>query len=210
MLMDANPEEEKPNDEGIFEKIGNFISRGRQREANLEENKPIENKSSGEGVLSKVENFLTLGYGRKEDLRELDKALRERYFSEMMGLRHRWEQLYLEILENGPKTIGKECKKVIQTIDRLSFAINRADYGYAPLFDRVDEIKEPTLTRVLEYDKTLINNIDQLGKDINAVEVSVGQTDWAQLRTDLKALKKNLSMFDEAWRMREQSMTGKR
>ena len=205
MLMDAKPEEPKSSDEGISDKIKNFLSGGKSKGDKPAEEEDIYRK----GIVSTVENFLTGGYSKKEDLRELDKALRERYFSEMNDLRHRWEKVYLEVLENGQNTIGRECKKVIQTIDRLLFAVNRADYGYAPLFDRVDEIREPTLKRVLEYDKTLIDNIDQLSKDIDVAESSLGQINWPELRTNIDILKKDLSTFDEAWRMRKQSMTGK-
>ena len=205
MLMDAKPEEAKSSNEGILDKIKNFLSGGKSKGDKPAEEEDIYRK----GIVSTVENFLTGGYSKKEDLRELDKALRERYFSEMSDLRHRWEKVYLEVLENDQNAIGKECKKVIQTIDRLSFAVNRADYGYAPLFDRVDEIREPTLKRVLEYDKTLIINVEQLGKDIDAAEATLGQFDWPQLRTNIVTLRKDLSTFDEAWRMRKQSMSGK-
>jgi len=184
--MGDKPEESKSGSEGIVDKI----------------------KSGGEGILGKIENFFTAGYGKKEDLRELDKALREQYYSEMIALRHRWEKVYLEALEMGQYPTGKECKKAIQTMDRLSFAINRADYGYAPLFDRVDKIQEQSLTRVLEYDKTLASNLIQLGKDVDAAEASVGQADWPQLRTSVATLRKDLSVFDEVWRNRKQAMTG--
>jgi len=203
MLMDVKPEEKKV-DEGILDKIRNFISGGKSKESNTEEENIYR-----EGIVSKVENLITGGYSKKEDLREVDKALREQYFLEMTALRHRWEKVYLDVLENGQNAIGRECKKVIQTIDRLSFAVNRADYGYAPIFDRVDEVREPTLKRVLEYDKTLINKIDQLGTDIDAAEASVRQYNWPELRTTVDTLKKNLSSFDEAWRMRNQTMSGK-
>jgi hypothetical protein len=205
MLMDAKPEETKSSNEGILDKIKNFLSGGKSKGDKPAEEEDIYRK----GIVSTVENFLTGGYSKKEDLRELDKALRERYFSEMNDLRHRWEKVYLEVLENDQNAIGKECKKIIQTIDRLSFAVNRADYGYAPLFDRADEIREPTLKRVLEYDKTLIINVEQLGKDIDAAEATLGQFDWPQLRTNIVTLRKDLSTFDEAWRMRKQSMSGK-
>jgi hypothetical protein len=202
--MDAKPEETKSNGEGVLDKIKNFLSGGNKKEA-----EPTEENLNRAGIVSKVENFLTGGYSNKEDLRELDKALRERYFSEMNGMRHRWEKVYLEVLDNEQSAIGKECKKVIQTIDRLSFAVNRADYGYAPLFDRVDEIREPTLKMVLEYDKSLIINIEQLGKDIDAAEASLGQFNWPQLRANIVTIRRDLSTFDEAWQMRKQSMTGK-
>jgi hypothetical protein len=201
--MDAKPEENKSKDEGIIGKIGNILSGGERAET-----KPEEPKSKRDGILDKIQNFVTSGYGKKEDLRELDKALREQYYSELMALRHRWEKVYLETLEAGQSPIGRECKKVIQTMDRLSATVNRADYGYAPLFDRVDKIQEQALNRVLEYDKTLAGNLTQLDKEVEAAEASVSELNWSQLRTNINTLKKSLTAFDEGWRNRKQAMSG--
>jgi hypothetical protein len=202
--MDEKPEEKKSTDEGIIGKIGSFLSGGKSAEV-----KPEETKSNSEGILSKIENFFTQGYGKKEDLRELDKALREQYYSEFMTLRHRWEKVYLEVLEAGQSAIGRECKKIIQTMDRLSASVNRADYGYAPLFDRVDKIQEQTLSRVLEYDKTLAGNLTQISKEVEATETTVSELNWPLLRSNINDLKKSLTTFDEGWRNRNQAMSGK-
>jgi hypothetical protein len=149
-----------------------------------------------------------MGYGKKEDLRELDKALREEYYSKLMALRHRWEKVYLEVLEGGQSSIGRECKKVIQTIDRLSATVNRADYGYAPLFDRVDKIQEQSLNKVLEYDRTLASNIIQLEKDVEAAEASASQMTWLDLRSNIVTLKNDLAAFDEGLQNRKQAISG--
>jgi hypothetical protein len=166
-----------------------------------------ENKSNRDGILDRIQNFVTMGYGKKEDLRELDKALREQYYSDLMALRHRWEKIYLDVLEAGQSSIGRECKKVIQTMDRLSAVVNRADYGYAPLFDRVDKIQEQTLNSVLEYDKSLAGNLTQLIKDVDAAEASLGDTNWIILKSNVEAIKKTLTAFDEGWRNRKQAMS---
>ena len=170
--------------------------------------KPDEKKSDKDGILDKIQNFVTMGYGTKEDLREFDKSLREQYYSELMALRHRWEKVYLEVLEAGQSSIGRECKKVIQMMDRLAATVNRADYGYAPLFDRVDKIQEETLSRVLEYDKTLAGNLTQIGKEVEATETSSSELNWPLLRTNINSLKKSLADFDEGLRNRKQTMSG--
>jgi peptidoglycan hydrolase CwlO-like protein len=142
--------------------------------------KPEEPKSKRDGILDKIQNFVTSGYGKKEDLRELDKALREQYYSELMALRHRWEKVYLEALEAGQSPIGRECKKV----------------------------QEQALNRVLEYDKTLAGNLTQIDKEVEAAEASVSELNWSQLRTNINTLKKSLTAFDEGWRNRKQAMSG--
>jgi hypothetical protein len=165
-------------------------------------------KSIRDGILDKIENFISSGYGKKEDLRALDKSLRDQYYEELITLRHRWEKVYLEVLEAGEDVIGRECKKVIQTLDRITATVNRADYGYAPLLDRVDKIQEQALTRVLEYDKTLASNLIQLSKDIDAAETSVSEATWPILKSNIDTLRKNLEALSEGLRKRKQAMIG--
>ena len=165
-------------------------------------------RSVRNGILDKIENFFTMGYGKKEDLRALDKNLRDQYYEELIALRHRWEKVYLEVLELGEETLSRECKKVILTLDRITSTINRSDYGYAPLFDRVEKIQEQALNRVLEYDKTLTSNLIQISKDIEAAETSLIETSLPKLKTDIENLKKNLEMLSEGLRKRKQAMSG--
>ncbi len=162
-------------------------------------------KTTRNGILDNIENFLTSNYGKKEDLRALDKTLREGFYTEFIAIRHRWEKVYLGILEADQNTLGRECKKVIQIMDRLAASVNRADYGYAPIFDRVEKIQEKELTRMLEYDKSLGANIAQISKDVEAAEDSLDQINWPQMRINIEALKKTLSAFDESWRNRKQA-----
>jgi len=165
-------------------------------------------KSVRDGILDKIENFITMGYGKKEDLRALDKSLRDQYYEDLIALRHRWEKVYLDVLEAGQTTVSRECKKVIQTLDRVAATVNRADYGYAPLLDRVDKIQEQALNRVLEYDKTLANNLIQLSKDIDAAEASLTEAAWPKLKENIDILKKNLENLSEGLRKRKQAMSG--
>jgi hypothetical protein len=83
------------------------------------------------GIFEDIEHFVTAGNGRKENLRILDKNLREKYYSELIELRHRWAKKHQGILDEEQSATGRECKAVIQTIDRMAAVVNRADYGYA-------------------------------------------------------------------------------
>ena len=165
---------------------------------------PESNKSLRNGILDKIENFLTVNYGKKEDLREFDKELRGEYYAEFMDVRHRWEKVYLGILEANQSTLSGDSKKVMQTIDRLAASVNRADYGYAPLLDRVQKIQEQELGKMLEYDKALGGNLIQINRDVDSAEAMLENTAWSQLKAGIDALKKSLSVFDEAWRKRKQ------
>ncbi len=112
----------------------------------------IDKVKQKQGIISKIQDIFTLGYSTKEDLRELDKKLRDSYYSDFKSLRHRWEEIYLEAL-NAKQPNGDDYKKIIQITDRVAEKINRADYGYAGLMDRKGHIRENELTTVLTMTK---------------------------------------------------------
>jgi len=158
------------------------------------------------GVIDDIENALTAGYGKKEDLRALDKAIRDRYYSELMTLRHRWEKVYLAILESGQSAIGRECKSIIQIIDRLAERVHRADYGYAPLFDRVKKVQEQSLQSVLEFDRGLAKNLTDLSQTMVNAEEALKTSSWPSFNVVIQILNENLKTFEENWDKRKQAM----
>jgi hypothetical protein len=168
---------------------------------------PEPKKQARSSVFEELENLLMSGYGKKEDLRSLDKTLREQYYSELTVIRHQWEKISLEILEAGQTAIGRESKAVIQTIDRLAATVNRADYGYAPLFDRVKKIQNEALTRLLEYDKGLAESITKLSQDMVNAEAALKESMWPTLNQLVDALNHDLTVFEENLRKRKQLMS---
>ncbi len=164
------------------------------------------NKPTSNGIFEKIENTLTSGYGKKEDLRALDKALRDQYYSELMDLRQRWEKVYLEVLEAGQTVIGREFKDAIQTIDRLAVTVNRADYGYAPLFDRIKKIQSEALKNILEYDRGLAENLTHLSEDVGKVETTIKTSMWPMVSSLVDTLNQDLKMFEESWSKRKQAL----
>jgi hypothetical protein len=88
-------------------------------------------------------------------------------------------------------------------MDRITSSIQRADYGYAGLMDRTVKIREEALSRVLEYDRTLIASIDGLKSGVASVEKAVDGGSWAQLQSALGSVKESLKEMGERWRARE-------
>src|SRR5512136_3041785 len=128
----------------------------------------IDKVKSDQGILSKIQDIFTLGYSTKEDLRELDKKLRDSYYSHFKTMRHRWEEISLEALKAKQRN-KDEYKKVIQVMDRVGEKINRADYGYAGLMDRKGHIREDELAKVFNYDKALGNQVDDLQQAVEDI-----------------------------------------
>lgn len=162
----------------------------------------IDKVKSKQGIISKIQDIFTLGYSTKEDLRELDKKLRDLYYADFKGMRHRWEEIYLEAL-NAKEPNGGDYKKVIQVMDRVAEKINRADYGYAGLMDRKGHVRENELAKVFDYDKALGNQVQGLEQDIEVLYGLVEAEEWVETRPRVRGVKLTLLDIEKMWDDRE-------
>lgn len=163
----------------------------------------LEKVKKKQSILDKIQNFLTLGYGTKEDLRELDKQLRDYYWNDLLELRHKWEKIYLDILESEQDMIVKSLKRIIQTLDRVSYAIQRGDYGYAGLFDRKGSIREAELSTVFNHDKSFGESLDKLKEAINKIQSDVKMESWNIVQKEVEDVNNMLQVMETGWRERK-------
>ncbi|UCD96838.1 MAG: hypothetical protein JSV35_01925 [Candidatus Bathyarchaeota archaeon] len=169
----------------------------------MSEKETIDAVKSRQGVFAKIQNIITGGYGTKEDLRELDKQLRDIYYSDFKALRHRWEEIYLAALESSQEEAGSHLKKVIQTLDRVAEKVHRADYGYAGLMDRKGSIREKELARVFNYDKSLGESLAEIGESVKALHNDSESEEWNNLTEKVKKVKSMVLEFESQWDARE-------
>jgi hypothetical protein len=163
----------------------------------------LEKVKDRQGILSKIENVFGFGYATNEDLRELDMQLRDNYYSEFKTLRHTWEEIYLSALNAGLNAAGDDFKKVIQIIDRVGEKVNRADYGYAGLFDRKGHIREGELTRVFDYDKSLDSDIQGIITAVDDLYKDSEANTWTDSPNKVRNIKSLMLSFESKWDGRE-------
>jgi hypothetical protein len=167
----------------------------------MSEKETIEKVKDKQGILAKIQNVFGLGYATKEDIRELDKKLRDLYYSDFKTLRHRWEELYLAALNAGKAT--DDFKKVIQIIDRIAEKVHHADYGYAGLMDRKGHIRETELARVFNYDKALNEDIEAVVNAVNELHKDSEAENWTEAAAKAKNIKSLILTFESKWDERE-------
>jgi len=163
----------------------------------------IERVKERQGIFGKIQDVFTFGYATKEDLRELDKKLRDNYYADLKGLRHKWEEIYLAALNAGQMALGDDFKKVIQVMDRVAEKVNRADYGYAGLFDRKGHIRETELARVFNYDKGLGNEIQGIAGAVAELYGDMEADKWTEARPKVRNIKSLILGFESKWDNRE-------
>lgn len=163
----------------------------------------LEKLKKRQSIFDKIQNFFTLGYGTKEDLRELDKQLRDYYWDDLLELRHKWEKIYLDILESEQDAIVKSLKRILQTLDRVSFAVQRGDYGYAGLFDRKGSVRESELSIVFDHDKSFGETLDKLKEAINKIQSDVKMESWNLVQKEVEDVNNILQLMEAGWKERE-------
>ena len=184
-------------------KLGDLAGSTKDDKPIDQETKDTINQVRGEqSILDKIQNFLTGGYGTKEDLRELDKKLRDNYYSDFKIIRHRWEEINLEALK-ARQSNKDDYKKIIQIIDRVSEKINRADYGYAGLMDRKGSIKEDSLAKVFNYDKAVGVQIQDLKNQTDETYNQMEAEKWTEIAPRIRNIKLILLDLEEKWDNRE-------
>jgi len=169
----------------------------------VSEKETIEKVKERQGVFAKIQNVITGGYGTKEDLRELDRKLRDYYYADFKALRHRWEEIYLAALNAGQNAVGDQFKKVIQVLDRIAEKVNRADYGYAGLWDRKGSIREGELARIFNYDKVLDENLRDIANAVNELYGDCEAEKWDNVEAKVKNIKSLILDFESKWNERE-------
>jgi single-stranded DNA-specific DHH superfamily exonuclease len=168
----------------------------------------INEVKSEQSLLSKIQDILMFGKGTREDLKEFDMQLREDYHKELQDIRQRWETVYLEILDSQP-SLNRRFKTIIQTLDRIKEQVNRATYGYAPLFNRTGQIGSDELARVFNYDKQFGEYLNHLRVSEDNVISCVGSKDWVAVSVGLDNMKAVISDTERRWKEREKYFKSK-
>jgi hypothetical protein len=171
----------------------------------MSERDTIEKVKDKQGLLSQIQNFFTLGYGTKEDLRELDKKLRDLYYTDLRDMRHVWEDTYLASLNAGLTASSGNFKKVIQVLDRIMEKVRHADYGYAGLMDRKGHVREEELARVFNYDNALSTDVDGLKEAVSRTYSEAEAENWNNVPAEVKRIKGLLLAFENKWHEREKN-----
>jgi hypothetical protein len=173
------------------------------------EKSTIDEVKSEQSLISKIQDVLLFGKGTREDLKEFDMQLREDYYKEISGLRQKLEEVYLELLDYKQPPLNRKFKTIIQTLDRIKAQVNRATYGYAPLFNRTGQIGSNELARVFNYDKEFGEYLTRLRQSEDNVAKSVGEKDWKAVSDGVDNMKAVLIDTERRWKEREKFFRSK-
>jgi maltooligosyltrehalose synthase len=122
-------------------------------------------------ILSKIPGFQ--GYVDRTNRRSADKLLRETVANRFEEQWRRLSTIQADMIKTGGlaqmQDLERAAIKLRQFIDR----IRTAAYGYAGFFDAI-KINQDELNQVYQYDLAMLELVDEVGRAIDNVEVSLG------------------------------------
>jgi hypothetical protein len=153
-------------------------------------------------ILNKIPGFG--GYIERQKRRDSDKLIREHIFDRFRELEGRVSRLQRDFISHGEIQYVDDLEATAIKLRTFADRLRTAPRGYAGLFDAV-KINEEELTRLYEYDATLLELVDEVNHAIDNVESSVG-TDG--LPASIRNLETQASQCIEAYDKRETVILG--
>ena len=160
----------------------------------------LENRGS---LLDLIENIVLFNYARKENLRELDKTLRESYCNDLRDFRSQFNIIYESILNKELSGFFEYMRDILILFDRLIGKIEHSFYGYTPIFERKKKINVNELRIILNHDKDLNSNVEEIKLIIERVYEESENEDFEKVKNQIEELRKKMMVLEKKWNERE-------
>lgn len=153
-------------------------------------------------LLGKIPGFK--GYFERENRRNSDKIVRDTIANRFDEVWNRVSTLQRELIREGNLQSVGDLESAAIKIRQFSDRIEKASYGYSGFFDAV-KVNEAELAQVYQYDLSMLDLADQVGKAVDNVESSFN-TDGlpAAIRNLVTLSEQAVQTFDR----RSEVMTG--
>jgi len=122
-------------------------------------------------ILNKVPGFG--GYIERQKRRDSDKLIREYLFDKFRELEGRVSRMQRDFISQGEIKYVDDLEATAIKLRTFADRIKTAARGYSGLFDAVN-VNETELTKIYEYDASLLDLVDGIDHAIDNVESSVG------------------------------------
>ena len=122
-------------------------------------------------IASKIPGFK--GYVERQNRRDSDKLMRDTIFQRFRELEGRVSDLQVEFINQGEIEYIDDLEKAALRMRTFADRVRTAPRGYSSLFEAV-KINEAELTKLYEFDSTLLDKTEEVSRAIDNIEASVG------------------------------------
>jgi len=138
-------------------------------------------------LASKIPGFK--GYVERQNRRDSDKLIRDTIYRRFRELEGRISDLQVEFINQGEIKSTDDLEKAALRLRTFADRVRTAPRGYSSLFEAI-KINEPELAKLYEYDATLLDKAEEVGRAIDNIQASVGTDGLPAAIRNLQALSK--------------------
>jgi hypothetical protein len=147
------------------------------------------------------------GYKEKELRRESDKLIRNHLTLKLSKDKDNVRTISQKIADRRYLDVFADVDRLTAKMDRITEKVNHASYGYSGFFDVV-KIKEEHLDRMIAYDNQLLDNVNTLTSEIDALKAQLLSGDYSNLKDKVQGVADKLEMFEDTFDKREEVILG--
>jgi hypothetical protein len=139
---------------------------------------PIDKEKDTQGPIERTVMGLpgVRSYHEKDMRRDADKQVRDAFVRELEARRSRLSNVQQGLLAAGGLTWMDDVEHVMGRLQLLIDHVRTAAYGYAGFFD-LERIQEPELEKLIDYDKSLFDDLPALDSALDGLEKAVQAND---------------------------------
>ena len=137
---------------------------------------------------SKIPGFK--GYVERQNRRDSDKLIRDSIYRRFREHESRISDLQVELINKGEIQYTADLEKAALRLRTFADRVRTAPRGYSSLFEAV-KINEVELAKLYEYDSTLLDKSEEIGRAIDNVQASIGTDGLPAAIRNLQTLSKD-------------------
>jgi len=137
---------------------------------------------------SKIPGFK--GYVERQNRRDSDKLIRDSIYRRFREHESRISDLQVELINKGEIQYTADLEKAALRLRTFADRVRTAPRGYSSLFEAV-KINEAELAKLYEYDSTLLDKSEEIGRAIDNVQASIGTDGLPAAIRNLQTLSKD-------------------
>jgi hypothetical protein len=147
------------------------------------------------------------GYKEKEIRRESDKLIRNHLYLKLSKDKDNVRVISQKIADKRYLDILPDIDRLTAKMDRITEKVNHASYGYSGFFDIV-KIKEEHLDRMIAYDNQLLDSVNALTADIDALKAQLLSGDYSNLKDKIQGVADKFELLEDTFDKRDEVIAG--
>jgi ABC-type transporter Mla subunit MlaD len=158
-----------------------------------------------EKIIAKVPGFK--GYKEKELRRESDRLIRNHLYQKLSTAKTDLREISQKLADRRYFDVLTDMDRLLAKMDRVVEKVNHASYGYSGFFDAV-KIREKNLDHIIDFDNQLLEGINALSTEIDALKAELASSVTANLKTRLQNVTDKLESLEDMFNKREEVILG--